>query len=149
MDPTRHSASTNSLTHSSFMRMFRSNPKNKGKRCLVHCKGGRARSGSVALCYLLSRGYNIEEAFATLKSSRRLIDRRLPRYRVVQRFAADMKECGGSFERLQLRDVASRAEMGSNTDDASVPTAQARSLGRSRTVATGEKNKSLTVSVSQ
>ncbi len=117
-----------------FLRLYHADPRNKGKKGFIHCKGGRARSGCVALCYLISCGYSIDEGYRTLKASRGLADARLPKYKVVKRFSKELEDCSGKFERLHLREVASRAEIASAEEDnkAAVSQAAKRSLGRKR-----------------
>lgn len=90
----------------SFLRLFRNNDKNANKRALIHCKGGRSRSSCIALCYLLATGqYTIDEGFKTIKASRNIADRDIKHFKVVKRLAAELAECEGSFDRLQLRYV--------------------------------------------
>lgn len=121
-----------------FLRTYHGDLKNKGKRGFIHCKGGRARSGCVALCYLISCGHSIEGGYQALKSSRRLADSRLRKYEVVQRFAKELEECGSNFERLHLREVAMRADAEGGVEekngdsDTAVKLAMRRSFGRSR-----------------
>ena len=91
----------------SFLRLFRNNKKNANKRALIHCKGGRSRSACIALCYFLSTGqYTIDEAWKTIKASRTIADRGIKTMVVVKKFEAELAECEGSFERLQLMYVS-------------------------------------------
>lgn len=91
----------------SFLRLYRNNVKNANKRALIHCKGGRSRSACIALCYLLSTGiYTVDEAFKTIKASRTVADRGIKQMNVVKRFVKELEDCGGSFDRLQLRYVS-------------------------------------------
>lgn len=92
----------------SFLAIFRSNEKNKGKRAFIHCKGGRARSGTVVICYLLTtmngkKRYTLSEAFSLMKSCRHIVDQRLPTYKIVQRFDKELQENNGNFDRLLMR----------------------------------------------
>lgn len=101
----------------SFLTIFRANSKNKGKRAFIHCKGGRARSGTIVICYLLTtinnnnntsgkkERYTLSEAFTLMRSCRRIVDHRLPTYKVVQRFNKELEENDGIFDRLLMRYV--------------------------------------------
>ncbi len=40
------------------------------KKVLIHCKAGRGRSACIALCYYLSTGLNIQDAFAKIRAKR-------------------------------------------------------------------------------
>jgi atypical dual specificity phosphatase len=51
----------------------------------VHCKAGRGRSATVALCYLMaSRGWGIVEAYAHLRAARPHVDGGLDRREAVR-----------------------------------------------------------------
>lgn len=41
-----------------------------GQAVLVHCAGGRGRSGTLAACYLVSRGIPVDEAIADVRAKR-------------------------------------------------------------------------------
>jgi atypical dual specificity phosphatase len=60
----------------------------EGHTVYIHCKAGRARSATVALCWLVKyRGLTVEEAQATLINSRPHINPRLTERPVVRQFA--------------------------------------------------------------
>lgn len=60
----------------------------KGDTVYIHCKAGRARSATVALCWLVKyRGLTVEQAQATLINSRPHINPRISQRPVVQQFA--------------------------------------------------------------
>lgn len=59
-----------------------------GDTVYIHCKAGRARSATVALCWLMKyRGLTMEEGQARLLESRPHVNRRLTERPVVQEFA--------------------------------------------------------------
>ena len=54
----------------------------------IHCKAGRARSATVALCWLMKcRGLTMKEAQSTLLAARPHVNRRLTERPVVRQFA--------------------------------------------------------------
>jgi len=60
---------------------------NSGGSVYVHCKAGRARSATVACCWLIeARGMSAAEAQATLLQYRSHVNPRLPERPVVQEF---------------------------------------------------------------
>ncbi len=60
----------------------------RGETVYIHCKAGRGRSATVALCWLVAhRGLTPPEAQAHLESVRPHVNRALWRREVVQRFA--------------------------------------------------------------
>ncbi len=60
-----------------------------GGRVYIHCKAGRGRSATLALCYLIARrGLTPEQAYAELKRIRPHIDRGLARRKVVREMHA-------------------------------------------------------------
>ena len=60
----------------------------EGDTVYIHCKAGRARSATVALCWLIKyRGMTMDEAQDKLLQSRPHIHPRLTEREVVQRFA--------------------------------------------------------------
>ncbi|SMP53977.1 atypical dual specificity phosphatase [Neorhodopirellula lusitana] len=61
----------------------------RGEVVYIHCKAGRARSATVALCWLVAhRGMSADEAQALLLAKRPHIHPRLPARQVVQDFVA-------------------------------------------------------------
>jgi atypical dual specificity phosphatase len=59
-----------------------------GESVYIHCKAGRARSATVALCWLMKyRGMTMHEAQARLLESRAHINRRLTERPVVHQYA--------------------------------------------------------------
>jgi len=63
------------------------------RQVYVHCKAGRGRAPTMALCYLMA-AYDLSpaDAYERLKSSRGWISRGLDRRAVVQRIAARLRE---------------------------------------------------------
>lgn len=60
---------------------------NRGESVYVHCKAGRARSATVAICWLMKRyGMTPEEGQRLLLEKRPHVHKRLPEREVVQRF---------------------------------------------------------------
>ena len=72
-----------------FMHEFRR--LNPSKRIFVHCKGGRARAATMAICFLLREGRTkvaeVEELMTLLTQRRRVISRAIARYPVIQEYA--------------------------------------------------------------
>lgn len=65
----------------------------QGETVYVHCKAGRARSATVALCWLMKyRGLTAEQAQAKLLAARPHINPRLTSRPVVQEFARTLAE---------------------------------------------------------
>ena len=63
----------------------------KGEKVYIHCKAGRARSATVALCWLMKyRGMTADEAQATLLRTRPHINPRIAERPVVKEFAKRM-----------------------------------------------------------
>ena len=72
-----------------------------GRRVYVHCKAGRARSGTVVLCWLIAaRGMTPAEAQARILQRRPHANPRLAHRAVVQEF----------WQQYQARDRRSRRE---------------------------------------
>lgn len=64
----------------------------RGDAVYIHCKAGRARSATVAICWLMKyRGLSAEDAQARLLQSRPHINPRLTQRPVVQQFAAKIR----------------------------------------------------------
>lgn len=59
-----------------------------GRRVYVHCKAGRKRAPTLALCWLISTGLTPEQAQRALSAARRQVSRRLWRHRAVQAYLA-------------------------------------------------------------
>lgn len=63
----------------------------KGDTVYIHCKAGRARSATVALCWLIKyRDMTMDEGQAALLKARSHINPRLTQRPVVQQFADDV-----------------------------------------------------------
>jgi len=59
-----------------------------GRVVYIHCKAGRARSATVALCWLMKyRGMTMDEGQAALLAARPHVNPRLPQRSVVREFA--------------------------------------------------------------
>lgn len=43
----------------------------EGKKCLLHCKGGVGRTGMIAACYLVARGFNATDAINQVRTINR------------------------------------------------------------------------------
>eukprot|EP01127_Copromyxa_protea_P016431 TRINITY_DN4886_c0_g1_i1.p1 TRINITY_DN4886_c0_g1~~TRINITY_DN4886_c0_g1_i1.p1 ORF type:complete len:294 (-),score=45.25 TRINITY_DN4886_c0_g1_i1:36-917(-) len=61
--------------------------KNKGKRVLIHCKGGRGRAATMVLSYYLSKGKEVKATFDWLKSQRKEVVSSILKYSVVHKVA--------------------------------------------------------------
>ena len=59
-----------------------------GRKVYVHCKAGRGRSATIAMCYLISRGHTPESAQAFLSEKRPQVNRSLAKRAVVLEFAS-------------------------------------------------------------
>ena len=59
----------------------------EGGKVLVHCKGGRARAACVATCYLISQGMTLDQAISLLVAQRRVVERVITSYAVIQEYA--------------------------------------------------------------
>ena len=64
------------------------NVMSNNKRVLIHCRGGRSRSATIALCWLLKSGMNIEEAMTLLTNRRKAVHSKVQYYEVVYQYAA-------------------------------------------------------------
>ncbi|WP_233215504.1 phosphatidylglycerophosphatase and protein-tyrosine phosphatase 1 family protein [Rhodopirellula bahusiensis] len=63
-----------------------------GKAVYIHCKAGRARSATIAICWLIAhKGMTPDEAQAWLLEKRPHINPRLTQRPVVQRFAREFQ----------------------------------------------------------
>ena len=61
---------------------------NRGETVYIHCKAGRARSATVAICWLMKyRGMTMQQAQQALLQARPHINPRLTQRAVVQQFA--------------------------------------------------------------
>ena len=66
---------------------FIENHKSRGGKVYVHCKAGRGRSATVALCYLMQcHTLNAEEAFQRLLRQRSRVSQNLAERQVVRQF---------------------------------------------------------------
>jgi atypical dual specificity phosphatase len=67
----------------------------EGAAIYVHCKAGRGRSATIAMCWIMkTRKLSPQEAFRHLKDRRPRVDRDLPNREVVRRFWQTC--CGGA-----------------------------------------------------
>lgn len=74
-------------------------PRNEGKKLFIHCKGGRGRAVTMAVCYMLYSGTcsSAAEAVALIKSKRSVAAAgTVSRYAVVQAFERDFGGCANS-----------------------------------------------------
>ncbi len=63
--------------------------RSRGGKVYVHCKAGRGRGATIALCYLIRRyGWGVDRALQELRKRRPLVVRSLANRRVVHEFAA-------------------------------------------------------------
>eukprot|EP01083_Nonionella_stella_P141795 437545_1 len=60
---------------------------NNEKRVLIHCRGGRSRSATVALCWLLKSKMHLEDAMNLLTTQRKAVHDRIQFYDVVYEFS--------------------------------------------------------------
>jgi len=69
----------------------------KGHTVYIHCKAGRARSATVAICWLMKyRGMSIDDAQLSLLASRAHVNPRLAERHVVKKFAELLKSAKAS-----------------------------------------------------
>jgi len=65
----------------------------QGHTVYIHCKAGRARSATIALCWLMKyRGLSAKEGQSFLLERRPHVNRRLAKRPVVQEFAAGLSD---------------------------------------------------------
>eukprot|EP01084_Bolivina_argentea_P084085 152171_1 len=57
------------------------------KRILIHCRGGRSRSATIALCWLIKCGMNVKDAIQLLSKQREAIHPKIQFYDVVYKFS--------------------------------------------------------------
>ena len=55
-------------------------------RVFIHCKGGRARAVTMAICWLLSQGVKVNDALKMIKSKRQVASREVVTYKTVKHF---------------------------------------------------------------
>merc|ERR1712154_347548 len=55
-------------------------------RIFIHCKGGRGRAITMTLCWLLSQGYQANDALKLIKSKRKVASRAVLQYDTVRHF---------------------------------------------------------------
>lgn len=60
-----------------------------GRKVYLHCKAGRKRAPTLALCWLISTGMTPEQAQRTLSAARRQVSRRLGRAPSVRAYLAE------------------------------------------------------------
>jgi protein tyrosine phosphatase (PTP) superfamily phosphohydrolase (DUF442 family) len=63
-----------------------------GKRVLIHCKGGRGRAATIALCYYISQGGVPADIIKMLKAKRDTVEPIVLQYNSVVQFAHLVKE---------------------------------------------------------
>ena len=83
-----------------FMHEFRRQHPNK--RIFVHCKGGRARAATMALCFLLreenSMAVDVRDLMRVLTQRRRVVSSAIAKYPVIQEYAKHLASTRGSPE---------------------------------------------------
>jgi hypothetical protein len=77
-------------------------PKN---RVFVHCKAGRGRAATMALCILIAcTGLTPDQAMSRLLKKRKVVEPSVREFRVVQKFVTRLEAFDGNFEALYLHD---------------------------------------------
>mmetsp|Transcript_61139 Transcript_61139/g.167571 ORF Transcript_61139/g.167571 Transcript_61139/m.167571 type:complete len:324 (+) Transcript_61139:106-1077(+) len=75
-----------------FMKDFLADPKNKGKRVYVHCKGGIARASTMTLShYIVNRGKEAGAAVEMMVEKRPVVMRKVAKYPVILRIVAEQE----------------------------------------------------------
>ena len=64
----------------------------RGGKVYIHCKAGRGRSATVAICYLIARGHTPESGQKLLQEKRPQVVRTLASREVVQRFYKNQRK---------------------------------------------------------
>jgi atypical dual specificity phosphatase len=82
------------------------------KRVLIHCKAGRGRSACMALCYYISEGMKLEEAFAKIKDKRSVVEVQITKFKVVKRLIKELEDNRGNFDRLVITLLGSSSVKG-------------------------------------
>ena len=72
-----------------FVHDYKSKDINKQKKIFVHCKAGRGRAATFALCYLISLKKEPNEAIQLLKSKRKVVEAKIINSVVVKKFIQD------------------------------------------------------------
>lgn len=70
----------------------------------VHCKGGRGRAATMVLCYLISQGWDANEAIHDMRSKRHVVATSVLHYPAVQQFI-DLKKSGELDSLLRASDA--------------------------------------------
>ena len=69
-----------------FIDEFLGDPKNKGKRVYIHCKGGIARASTMTLShYIVNRHVDVNAALDLMVSKRPVVMRKVGKYPVILR----------------------------------------------------------------
>ena len=70
----------------------------EGVRVFVHCKAGRGRAATFALCYLISEGHEPKAAMDLLKKQRSVVESHVLHFRSVAQFIDKHKMFLGDLE---------------------------------------------------
>eukprot|EP01031_Cornospumella_fuschlensis_P031375 gene31375-37923_t len=93
----KHILSTRSDSSAAKMR----NSRRRG--VFVHCKAGRGRSAAFTLCLLVSLNIPPAEAMQMICENRKVVEKRVQNFKVVQRFVEELMESKGDFDILYSR----------------------------------------------
>jgi len=80
-----------------FMKEFLADPKNRGKRIYVHCKGGIARASTMTLShYLVNKRMDVDEALDLMVAKRHVVMRKVGKYPVILRILRELQQAESS-----------------------------------------------------
>lgn len=81
----------NLLTPSNSLNNLQESSSSSEKVVFIHCKGGRGRAVITCICYLIFRGYSLQDSFAKIKSCRSVASEAVVHSPVVKKFEKFIK----------------------------------------------------------
>lgn len=77
----------------------------KQNKVFIHCKAGRGRAATVALCYLISTGVDPDSAIRLLHEKRPVVEKSVRYFKVVERFIDRLARNKGNFDAISTTDT--------------------------------------------